>query len=48
MIVTHTPNTNWDKARMIGLRGVTEEHENRNEDQGDKMGQNWNTILMCQ
>ena len=28
--------------------GTTQEHEDRDEDQGEKMGQNKNTVLMCQ
>ena len=49
-----TPTADSDGARMMGLQvklkmlGTTQGHEDIDGDQGDKLGQNENTRLMCQ
>ena len=50
IVVTDTPSVRRCERRYEDLRtvGTTHEHEDRDEDQGDKMGRNENTLLMCQ
>ena len=50
IVVTDTPSVRRCERRYEDLRtvGTTHEHEDRDEDQGDKMGRNENIVLMCQ